>query len=111
MFDNTEHLSDLKNIQTTLEALNAQVSRMNQAEGNGGQNHIKKKTREDESTSVPQPQAEAAARAFGIQLSNETFSFPTRVEEEIFCPNCKTRQKGNRDKCWECSAKFVYEDE
>ena len=128
LIDNTEHLSDLKNMQKTLEALNTQVYRMNQAnqaEDNSMQNHVEEGPGELASVSAQKPQDEvprsasaqksqdeaAATKASGIQLCNETFSFPTRVEEEIFCPNCGTRQKGNRGKCWECSARFVYEDE
>lgn len=110
---NSEQLNELQRMKKTMEALNANVYYLIQIQSNGAQGKAAQEFSVNPGTApVQQPQeGKTVAEAFGIQLSDEIFSFPTREEGEIFCPNCGTKQKGNRDKCWECSAKFVYEDE
>lgn len=47
----------------------------------------------------------------GDEPVNSAVSFHSRTEENIACPCCGKRQRGNRDACYSCGTLFQYENE
>lgn len=41
---------------------------------------------------------------------DDKFYFKSKTNEDIECPNCGKHQNGNRTRCWECGAYFIYEE-
>lgn len=111
LIHNSEQLNELQEMKKAIKTLNTNLNWLMQQQENGTQIGITSGQTADIREKAAQTSEKPASRAFGVEICNESFYFPTREEGEIFCPNCGTKQKGNRDKCWECSAKFVYEDE
>jgi hypothetical protein len=60
---------------------------------------------------VPPMTEEEAAAAAKAKPVGEPATFPTRTEENIVCPHCGRRQKGNRNACYSCGTPFHYKDE
>lgn len=66
-----------------------------------------------EQTASPEAFAaeEQSLSAAGDALVNSTVRFHFRTEENITCPHCGKRQRGNRNTCYSCGALFQYENE
>ena len=47
----------------------------------------------------------------GDERVNSAVSFHSRTEENITCPHCGKRQRGNRDACYSCGTLFQYEND
>lgn len=45
------------------------------------------------------------------EAATNVAEFPARTEENIACPCCGKRQRGNRDACYSCGTLFQYENE
>ena len=56
----------------------------------------------------PAPEETAPAEPKPV---GEPVTFPARTEEPITCPRCGKKQKGNRDACYSCGTRFLYENE
>ena len=46
-----------------------------------------------------------------VASAASTAIFPARTEENIACPHCGRKQKGNRNACYSCGTPFRYENE
>lgn len=117
LIDNTEQLNELNSMRESLDILNYNVGRLVQLQHGGVQN-AEQGSQVNTGNAFMEKQEEvyreeesAVETERKQQECREVFSFPTREEGDIYCPNCGSQQRGNRDKCWECGAGFVYEDE
>lgn len=118
LIDNTEQLNGLDSMRESLDTLNYSVSCLIQLQQGSVQNTAQESTVNTGNAFMGQKQEEVyreeepAVEIEGKQQEcSEVFSFPAREEGDIYCPNCGSKQRGNRDKCRECGAGFVYEDE
>lgn len=112
LVDNTEQLNKLYIIQRALDKLNDNVSRLVQMRQEEQQDYERKNPVEplQNKTVIETERKEPAFFSLARKEGN-AFFFPTRKEEEIYCPNCGEKQLGNRNACWECGVRFAYEDE
>lgn len=78
---------------------------------------LKRRIAELESSKTIEPQKEesavsdVAAESSADAAAANTAKFPSRTEENIACPRCGKRQRGNRDACYSCGTLFQYENE
>jgi len=60
---------------------------------------------------VPPTPEKSAKTSRNGKSHSEPVTFPARTEENIACPNCGRKQKGNRNACYFCAIPFQYENE
>ena len=78
---------------------------------------LKRRIAELESSKVSEAQKEdSTASDVEVESSADIAAtnivkFSSRTEENIACPRCGKRQRGNRDACYSCGTLFQYENE
>ena len=96
---NPEYLADIRSKRKALTAL---------------QERLEKETASPEYKNAPDkfPQGKPLpGLAIDADRENKVAHFPVRPPFEVICPVCGTIQKSNRSLCYQCSCKFVFDDD
>lgn len=112
LVQNTEQLYELEVIKNDVSILKGcmeqlvqiQVDMQNKQSGVAG--NIINEQIQVKTISAPKMSKEPA-----IIAGEKMFYFASRIDKDISCPNCGRIQKGDRTRCSDCGAWFVYENE